>query len=352
MSGILQPFEGSGDSQLAPDNTFISMSSTMPVITQQILVSPSLIFIMNASSTTIPVHVEVQDDQSNTSIRNHGSPLSLWVLAVLVVGTTVLLSLSLVCVTLLVGWKKSKRRRNYQVNLRSRPHHSSSLWIDLECRDKEVPVECTDARLQGNIRRECSDYCRHKYGFNTLPVMHMQHGIGLRNAYFNEDMCDDDRLDSSPKRRSQSLPRKRMHKPTGTSVNRQHSFLHLQPATTSTFKLATRETGQDDIDLHIDKALTFNSTNMQSATVTSTLSNSPEEKIDISDIPSLNLIDDHEEPDLDSPVRIELLARDESVTVANSEEEEELPPTARVVYFDNHNDISVTTFKHYAFNTL
>ena len=399
MSGILGPFEGSGD-LLTPDYV-ITSSTVTPTTTVMAQLSgsplPSSVAIVSTNSTSTMSYatsmalytstavqtVLVQDNHSNTSVHTRGFPLSLWALAVLVVGTTILLSVTLICVTLLVGWRKAKRRkakrrRHGQVDLRTqRSHHGSNLWIDLESQEKEK--ESTDNRLEmklGTRQDHGYDvnrrYTPYNYGFNTLPVVRGNVGISSRNPLRlnNEDtMLCDVGVDSSPTRRSQSLPRRRMHRPR---VNRQNSFLHLQPATMSTFKLDTPEEHTQTPDYHntstcidIDRtprpALHLNPTMANAATSTGTGTHSPE-KIDISDIPSLNLIKDCEHqlepaPAIDLPVGVGFLATaNQNETSDEDIEINELPPIFPVVNLDNyHNgndDFSVTTFAHYAFNTL
>ena len=137
MSGI-RPFEGSGELLLTTVNT---SSTTVTEFHHNDSATKT------STSTTIDL---VDFKTTSVQVQSNSTPypllLPFWGWAAVLVGGCVLVSVTFICVFLLVGWRKDRRRRNYQVNRRSQTSRrcNSSLWIDLEQVDSTEEATCTN----------------------------------------------------------------------------------------------------------------------------------------------------------------------------------------------------------------
>ena len=106
----LTPFEGSGESLLTPfePSTTVELYQTSTTTDTSITTTSTLVTYTTISAT--------QDHQSTKSIP---FLLPLWAWTALLLGVTVLVSVTIIWITLVVGWKKHKRRerRDDQVSL-------------------------------------------------------------------------------------------------------------------------------------------------------------------------------------------------------------------------------------------
>ena len=98
--------------------------------------------------------------------------LPLWAWAALLLGVTVLVSVTIIWITLVIGWKKRKRRerRDDQVSLnpRSSSRQNSNLWIDENDRQAGQPVEGTP------------------HTHTTSTILHTNSNTGITNIHHTQ----------------------------------------------------------------------------------------------------------------------------------------------------------------------
>ena len=302
MSGLM-PFEGSGDSPydddsltpLEPSSTTVaSYSSYKGPTTAEAsytagssyealtTTTPAVTATIASTTYTTTTGVTHQDHQSTKSLP---FLLPLWGWAVLLLGIVVLLSLTAIWITLVVGWKKNKKRRKTrddEVNSnhqRSSSRRNSNLWID-ENDGQGQPVEgtCTRAvatRLPGSSNvdgagfpnatyvKQHNDILKEMKSKSSLflseqagdrgSVMYDHEGQGVagtRGAHYHERYAGHrdtrardhkGRQDARP--HSHTLPRSpQVSSNVTTDARLSHRLIHLQPATTSTFKRRQKHT--------------------------------------------------------------------------------------------------------------
>ena len=362
MSG-LTPFEGSGESLLTP----FEPSTTIELY--QASTTTDTVVTITSTPVTYTTISATQDHQSTKSIP---FLLPLWAWAAILLGVTVLVSVTIVWITLVVGWKKGKRkrgRRDDQVNLNPRLslRCNSNLWID-ENDGQEQPVEgegtCThtnDTRLRrsGNIGTGYPNFMYVKQHNDILKEMKAKSSLFLNERDRDRTIKSDCERHGGQQDRphSQTLPRSRQENSNvaDTSVRLSHRLIHLQPATTSTFKRRTgRKHAQnnDYNDTYLDIAHTNNPPQLEDMHMATCHTGSTlERKIDVceSGVFEMNPFNYHDPMDQDSSVRgLELSANVQGPQINNNP----LPPRLNH-YFDTYdNELAVTTFSQYAFNTL
>ena len=301
MSGLM-PFEGSGESSLAPlepSTTVVSYyeiprttvasypGSSFKTTTTNTHRVPSTVW-LTPTTYTLTTIGGTEDHQSTKSIPYL---LPLWTWAALLLGIVVLVSLTTILITLVVGWKKGKRRkrRDSEVNLNPRSTSSrrnSNLWID-ENDGQGQPVEgtrthkaSTSLTLPGGnsstsnvgagfpnvmyvkqhndilkeMKAKSSLFLNERAGDSGTwsdcetrrdEIDNIMHTRGDRQRY---ETRDNKRVDVMATRvhkghqdkpqYSQTLPRS-LHSHNVTDARLSHRLIHLQPATTSTFKRPT-----------------------------------------------------------------------------------------------------------------
>ena len=356
MSGI-RPFEGSDESSLTP---------------------------YNVSNTTEEVYYYDDDGSSTTNTRNTTSVadlpslLPLWAWAAMLVCTILLLSMLVNCIILTVGWRKQRKTNQMHQRTRSHKPQTSSMWIDLENTELSQPTQCmTDGQTPKRETRNSSTTCR--IGHRRSRSHLLQGTREKRSLIFSEEELA---IMKSKLRRTrdninddQHLSEEGCKHQATNSLRLNSSFLHLQPATSSTFK---RDNSQADIqkldlcDTHTDKthkptSSTFKRDNSQAGTCKldlcdpdadethklsavhlATASSTPEKKVD-----TCLEMDEYHEHQL--PEEQHILARNlESSTNTRGHDEQTnvSESTQRSNYFDDISNITVSTFSHYAFNTL
>ena len=351
MSG-LSPFEGSGESL----DLLTPLEPTTTITSYQVSTTTNTDVTTTVTTTTAYTISATQDHQS----KSVPFLLPLWAWAAVLVGITVLLSVILIWITLVVGWKKRKKKRDYQVNVNPslRPsRRNSNLWIDeYDGRGQSVEGTSTSNRTTATRLPEGSSSVSTGYPNASYTRQHndiLKEMKAKSSVFLNEHNrgTRGDRERHHDRPHSQTLPRSRQVNSNVTDVRLNHRLIHLQPATTSTFK---RRTGQahshnrEHNDTHSNPA--HNPNPVDTATCCNTL----ERKFDISDseVFEMNPFNYHSNPvDQAPPTRgLELSGNVQGPQINDNP----LPP--RLNYnFDNYFDeLAVTTFSdsQYAFNTL
>ena len=330
MSGLM-PYEASGESSLLtplePSTTVVSYYESHPITTVASSYPGSSSYkaaitdydtpgvTTTVSTTTYKLTyttVGITRDHPSTISKSIPFLLPLWAWAALLLGIVVLLSVTTIWITLVVGWKKNKRsrrkRRDNDVNLNTRSLRSSrrnsNLWIDEnDGQGESVEGACTPhtpaaTRLpagtsnvgvgypnaSATYAKQHNDILKEMKAKSSLFLNEQARDRGSRNIQALErhgdsgvhtigDHCDHERYgqrsrdtraagghkshqDSRP-HTSQTLPRSmRVNPNLMTDARLSHRLIHLQPATTSTFKrrAAQKHTQNinDNINEHID----------------------------------------------------------------------------------------------------
>lgn len=339
MSAI-RPYEGSGELLLTPYN----VSNT----TEAAYDSSSTTNAWNTTSVAVTT-TTVWDHQSNST--DLPSLLPLWAWAAMLVCTILLLSVLVNCVTLTVGWRK--QRKTDQVNQRTRPRErqSSSMWIDLENTELSLHAECvTDGHIPRRNTRDCGSV--HRTGCRRSRPNILQGTREKRSLIFSEEELA---IMKSKLRRTkdddQHLSQDGCKHQATTSLRLNSSFLHLQPATSSTFKQDNSRANAHKLDLcdtHTDKTRKLSPRHLATASSTS------ERKVDTFVEMDQYQLCDHDDQS-QSPSEQHTLARNlesSTNTMGQNEQMNVSESTQRLNYFDDVSNITVSTFSHYAFNTL
>ena len=294
MSGLM-PFEDSGESSLAPlepsttvvsyyeapkttaasypGSSYKATTTNTPSVITTVWVTPTMYTYTTIGGT--------EDHHLTKSIPYL---LPLWAWAALLLGIVVLVSMTTIWITLVVGWKKGKRRkrRDSEVNLnpRSSFRRNSNLWID-ENDGQGQPVGSTRThtastglrlpvaggtsnnvgagfpnaiyvKQHNDILKEMkvksSLFLNERTGdsgtWSDCETRRGEIGIHTRGDHERYETRDSMRVDvmatsihkgHQDRPHSQTLPRS-LHSHNETDARLSHRLIHLQPATTSTFK--------------------------------------------------------------------------------------------------------------------
>ena len=287
------PFEGSGESSLAPlepSTTVVSYYETPRTTAASYLGSSFKATTTKLNTPTTYTLTTIGGTEDHPLTKSIPYLLPLWAWAALLLGIVVLVSLTTVLITLMVGWKKGKRRkrRDSEVNLNPRltsSRRNSNLWID-ENDGQGQPVEgtcthkaSTSQRLPGGnsstsnvgagfpnamyvkqhndilkeMKAKSSLFLNERAGdggtWSDCETRRSEIGMHTRNDRERYGTVGDSnkRVDviatrvhkgHQDKPHSQTLPRS-LHSHNVTDARLSHRLIHLQPATTSTFKRRT-----------------------------------------------------------------------------------------------------------------
>ena len=352
MSGI-RPFEGSGEPLLTTINT---PSTTTKFYDND---SATKISTLRTIGNDVTVGFTTTSAQSQSNSAPYPFLLPFWGWAAVLVGTTLLLSVTLICVLLCVGRRKSRRRRNYQVNCRprrSQPQRcNSTLWIDLEQVDSIENTPCTNhgttctLEMRKASRNNGKSTCN--YSGSNRHSSHRVKGkeTEMKNSlFFSEEDLVNIRKERERSEQLQSEDQEKC-KPKDTCLRLNDSFLHLQAPTTTTFKLETVKENHSDSHSLIKERLSDKPVASDSSGGTP----ESERKVDLGDEdePPISAHDDRREQDL--WVRSsEASASEERYSYGEQSETSLLP---RSIYFNDNitgADVTITTFTQFAFNTL
>ena len=277
MSG-LTPFEGRGESFLTPfePSTTVELHQASTTTDTSVTTTSTPVICTTISAT--------QDHQSTKSIP---FLLPLWAWAAILLGVTVLVSVTIIWITLVVGWKKGKRKRErmddqLSLNPRISSRRNSNLWIDendgqgQQVQGEGTCTHTTDTRLprSGNIGtgypnsmyvKQHNDILKEMKAKSSLLLNEQDRDRGIRSGRerYGDRGARGDHGGHHDGPHSQTLPRSRQENSnvTDTSLRLSHRLIHLQPTTMSIFKQCTgwnHAQNNEHNDTHLDTAHTDN----------------------------------------------------------------------------------------------